>query len=66
MSKWFDVPIKEIDFSDDNSEMHFWLESNDEGNVYASAKVSDIRARLKDLDDFTGINTDKDNYYREV
>ncbi len=40
MSKWFDV--KREDISLDAEEMHFWLESDEDGNVYCSAKIKDI------------------------
>ncbi len=46
MSKWFEVKKEDITFSDDKEEIHFWLESDDDGNVYCSAKVKDIKELL--------------------
>jgi len=43
MSKWYDVKKEDIDITEDGKEMHFWLESDDDGNVLCSAKIKDIK-----------------------
>jgi hypothetical protein len=42
MSRWFDVKKEDISLSDDGKEIHFWLESDDDGNVYCSAQIKDV------------------------
>lgn len=46
MSKWHEVKKEDISFSADKEEMHFWLYSDEDGNVYCSAKVKDIKNLL--------------------
>jgi hypothetical protein len=49
MSKWFNVETEDIDITEDGKEMHFWLESDDDGNVYCSANIKDIEELLVKL-----------------
>ena len=46
MSQWYEVKKEDISFSIDGEDMHFWLESDENGNVYASAKIKDIKDLL--------------------
>lgn len=49
MSQWYDVKKKDISISSDKSEIHFWLYSDEYGNVYCSANVKDVEEILKSL-----------------
>lgn len=49
MSRWFDVKKEDIDITEDGEEIHFWLESDESGNVYCSAKVKDVKDLLSKL-----------------
>lgn len=46
MSYWYEPKIEDIDFSDDGTEMHVYLDSDDSGNRYVSLKVADIKKAL--------------------
>jgi len=46
MSKWFEIKKEDISLSEDKKEIHFWLENDEDGNVYCSAKVEDIKDLL--------------------
>jgi len=48
MSKWYEVKKEDIDITEDGKEMHFWLESDESGNVYCLAKIEDIISLMKD------------------
>lgn len=48
MSQWHEVEKENISFSDDLEEMHLWLYSDDDGNVYASVKVAEVLRALQD------------------
>jgi hypothetical protein len=43
MSTWYDVKKTDIDLSDDGKEIYFWLYDDNNGNVYCSAKVEDVK-----------------------
>lgn len=49
MSKWYDVKKEDIDFSEEGDEMHFYLFNDYDGAVYCSAKVEDIKDKLREL-----------------
>lgn len=49
MSYWHEKGKRDISFSDDGKEMHVYLYSDDNGAVYVSVLVSDVRDRLNEL-----------------
>ena len=40
----------DIDFSHDGKEMHIWIDSNYNGNIYVSIDVELIKEKLKELE----------------
>ena len=49
MSLWHEKEKDDISFSDDGEEMHIYIESDYNGAIYVSVKVSDVKELLKGL-----------------
>ncbi len=53
MSFWYDKEKEDISFSNDGKELHIYLDSDNNGAIYASVKVEDVRKSLEELDSST-------------
>ena len=49
MSKWHDMDIEHISFSNDGKDIHIWYKQVDDGNCYVSVKTEDMRTKLKEI-----------------
>lgn len=48
MSTWYEPKKDSISLSDDKTELHILFDTNDNGNVYVSVLVEDIKDLLKE------------------
>jgi hypothetical protein len=49
MSRWYEPNKEDIDFADDEKEMHVYLDSDESGAIYVSLKVDDVAEKMSSI-----------------